>query len=491
MDKTSLTSSKLKNLGASLTNSNKLRNTWVAVFTLLSVFVVGMLGVRFLSFSLAASAVLIVLIYVRTRLKSEQSNPIFTNSKLHWVSFFVPLTLAIDLYSVRLSSLVLTSLIGTTYLQKERQSIQLTIGPLLLLLASMLVSLQTLSPSKIATPVLIFVLVYRLVLTVKNHVLIPSVIDGYGLLLFANVVGYTFGLSSPRATGRIGGLVESNGFTRVIFPFSESVNALPIIAAIVFVAVLTLREQASRMRYSLRLLWLVAATIVLYKSGNRASVLILVFFLLLSIASLKFLQKISRSATVISISSSIVLPTITTTMAGIILPITSILAAGRNSITSETFNYEGRIVIWEESIDFWRKWATNPWDQLVGFGQNGSYKSGASLSYSRFLETIVLNPELAGVHNSFLQQLFDGGVLGVALLGSATMWASYRASNQIFRSNSLYTALTTSLAMLLFYGISETFTAPGSASQPFWALVVFIGIACQRLDNEFLPKENS
>jgi O-antigen ligase len=103
----------------------------------------------------------------------------------------------------------------------------------------------------------------------------------------------------------------------------------------------------------------------------------------------------------------------------------------------------------------------------------------------------VLNPELAGVHNSFLQQLFDGGVLGVALLGSATMWASYRASNQIFRSNSLYTALTTSLAMLLFYGISETFTAPGSASQPFWALVVFIGITCQRLDNEFLPKENS
>ena len=489
MNRTSLTSSKLKNLGTSLTKFNKMRNTWVAVFTLLSVFVVGMLGVRYLSFSLAASAVLIVLIFLRTRLQSEQSTPIITNLKLHWVSFFLPLTLTLDLFSFRLFAFVLAFFIGLTFLQKDRLRIQLTVGPLVLLVASTVVSLQTLSPTKIATPILIFALVYRLVLTVENRVLITSVIHGYGLLLFANVVGYTFGLSSPRAAGRIGGLVESTGFSRVIFPFSESVNALPIIAAFVVVAVLTLREQASRMRYSLRLLWLVAAIIVLYKSGNRAALLILSFFLFLLISSLTLLQKISRSATVLAMSSSVVLPIIGTTAEQIIRPLTSLLAKGRNSVTSGSFNYEGRKIIWEGSIEFWQKWVTNPWHQLIGFGQNGSYKSGASITYSRFLESVVANPELSSVHNTFLQQLFDGGVLGVALLASATIWASYRTSNSISRSKPESTVLTASLAMLLFFGFTEHFIAPGSTSQPFWALAIFIGLACQGLDREIPPSE--
>jgi O-antigen ligase len=83
------------------------------------------------------------------------------------------------------------------------------------------------------------------------------------------------------------------------------------------------------------------------------------------------------------------------------------------------------------------------------------------------------------VHNSFLQQLFDGGLVGWILLALAIYWScSLLAKRQRDWGNRAVIALV-AMAVLLLSGITEVSLAPGAAQDTFWLLLILVGVACQ------------
>jgi O-antigen ligase len=117
---------------------------------------------------------------------------------------------------------------------------------------------------------------------------------------------------------------------------------------------------------------------------------------------------------------------------------------------------------------------------LLGFGVNGHYRSGASVTYRDQFIYIVRNPEFyASMHNSFLQQLFDGGILGWLLLAIAAYWASARLSRRRRDWGNAGSSAIVAMTALLLTGMTEVSLAPGPSYDSFWLLFVLVGVACQ------------
>ncbi len=441
--------------------------------------------------SLVAIALVIGLLIIRAQFRNTSKLRTASEAKMHWPTFFFPMALSLSLFSRTFFILVLVLLVGATFLEKNRPNIQFNIGPLVLLFASTVITFRTLNPRELIVPLLLFGLIFRLLATVKSQDLVRSIINGYGFFCFANIVAYYFGVNSPASSGRIGGLVESSGFTRVIFPFSENLNSAPIVAAIVILSMLLSQSDSISPTTIFQYVFLTSASYVLFKSGNRAALVILLLAFLLAVSHSKLLRLAATWVTPIAVGSSFFLPFVSTQVAKILVPIISALSPGRDSLNSDSFTYQGRTLIWEASTAFWQQWANDPYHQFFGYGKNGQYVSGASQTYSYLLETISLRPELGSVHNSFLQQLFDGGLIGVLLLASALAWTFSRISKGMLRGDvsSFYMCLT--LIMLVLFGIGESQLASGSGSQLFWTMALFIGVSCQSQRNKNSLRLNS
>jgi O-antigen ligase len=151
--------------------------------------------------------------------------------------------------------------------------------------------------------------------------------------------------------------------------------------------------------------------------------------------------------------------------------------------SAETISLNGRDYIWARSIEYWFDRVNDLPHELLGFGANGPYRSGASLTYSDRFDSIVRNPELTSMHNSFLQQLFDGGFLGWLLLMTAIYWASARlAKRRRDRGNAGVSAIVAMTALILS-GMTEISLAPEGTHETFWLLMVLVGVACQASDS--------
>ncbi|QZY47748.1 O-antigen ligase family protein [Mycolicibacterium austroafricanum] len=321
-------------------------------------------------------------------------------------------------------------------------------------------------------------IVVRLVMTTDARRIIGSLIDGCGLYLFANVLLYAAGMQSPTASNRIGGLVESTGFVRTVFPLSWSINIPPIIAAVYIASSLFLLREAGWPRRTVRLIFLLAAVFVLLGAGTRVPMAI-AFVLAAAVACFPLITRwIAQVATLLAAVSAFVLPAIIGSIQFIVGPLMSLIP-GRKYDAELIGSLNGRDYIWDRSISFWLEWVSDLSSILVGFGVNGQYKSGASLTYREWIASIVRNPELAYVHNSFLQQLFDGGVLGWLLLVIAIYWTSVRLSRRRIAWGYLGISAIVALAVLLLCGMTEVAIAPGAAQESFWLLVVLVGVACQ------------
>ncbi|MBI3216037.1 MAG: O-antigen ligase family protein [Mycobacterium sp.] len=443
------------------------------------VFLIGALTTIKPELSIAAIAMCLLTILLVTRSRPLHSTLPTGGLNVDWVVVLLPTALAIRTVSGKGSLLLLGLLVVTAFARKPDGRFRLQAGPLVLLLASSAIVFSR--PAYFATVLtflIVAVLVVRLVTTVDARKIIASLVDGCGLYLLVNVLGHAAGLQSPASNVRIGGLVESSGFVRTIYPFTFSINTPPIIAAVYVACCIFLMLEAGWIRRFMRLVCLASAIIILVGAGTRAPIAVAVGLAVIVICFPFTTRWLGQLTVALSAASAFILPAVITSIQFIIAPLMS-LTPGRQNQAGSISSINGRDRIWSQAINYWVERVNDLPQMMFGFGVNGQYRSGASLSYSEGLSTIVRNPEFAYTHNSFLQQLFDGGVVGWILLVAAVFWASRRLAQRVrgWGFHGLIAVLA--LAVLVLSGMTEVSLAPGVSQDTFWLLLVLVGVSCQ------------
>jgi hypothetical protein len=248
-----------------------------------------------------------------------------------------------------------------------------------------------------------------------------------------------------------------------------------MIAALYTASSIFLIRQFGWVRRFVRVIFFIAAITVLAGSGSRGAVASAVALSVLVLCLPVVSRWLVQAVTLLAAISPLVLSSVIAAIQFIVNPLMS-LAPGRKSDAKSIATLENRDYIWDHAIRYWIDWVNDLPHLLFGYGATGQYRSGASLSYSDVLSGIIRHPELAYVHNSFLQQLFDGGLVGWLLLTLAAYWAGTRFSRH--RHDWGVTPIVV-LAVLLLGAMTEASMAPGLAELNFWLFLVLVGIACQ------------
>lgn len=394
-----------------------------------------------------------------------------------WIVVALPTALATRVFNINAPILIIAFLMATAFIRKPEGKFPVQAGPLICLFAASAIVFSR-SDSGLVTTIFVLsgVLVTRLVRTVDARRIIASLIDGFGLYLLANVLCEVAGIRSSE--DRSSNLTESTGFTRILFPLTQGLNTPSIIAGAYLIASIFFVREAGWLRRSLRMTCAASAIIVIVGIGSRTA---LAATVLLSIAVVLFpftSRWIAQAATLVAAVSAFVLPSVINAVEFAVTPLTS-LAPGRENTESDVVSLQGREYIWNGAIKHWNEHVHELPDILLGFGQSGQFKSGASLTYLYVVRGLGPHPERASLHNSFLQQLFDGGVLGWLLLALATYWASVRLSERRSEWGHWGLSAIFVLTAALLGSMTEATMAPGLFAESFWLLLVLIGAACQ------------
>ncbi len=398
---------------------------------------------------------------------------------LDWIVIAVPVVLAIRPFSPKASLALLAILIAAAAVRRCPFRRSLRMGPLLALWIAAGIALVRSEPrSNLIILVLVSALTVVLVRTVDARIVIGSLIDGIGICLLLNVLSYSVGLRSPNADSRIAGYIETTGMVRIIWPLGSSLDEVAALASIYIAAGLYLIVERDWPRRLFRSLLLCAALYILYKSGARTGIApVILVGIVFAFPGLS--GRLAQLTTICASISAIILPPVVTRLESVITAIFNFIAPGRTITAQQISSLNFRSTIWERSIDYWQAWVYGSSESLIGFGQGSQYLSGVSQTYASELANIVRNPEYASLHNSFLQQLFDGGLIGVLLLTLAIYWAASRLSAHAddWARNGIVALLA--LIALLLNGMTQVSIAPGAGQQTFWILVILVGVACQ------------
>jgi hypothetical protein len=411
--------------------------------------------------------------------RSTIFNPARKPMEPDWILLCLPTILAVCAVHARGGLLLAGLAVATAYLRRHEGVFQIQPGPFVaLILAAALSFGRPQNLSALLLFLMVCILIFNLIATVDARRIIRSLIDGCGVYLVVIVLAYAAGFRSSAYNFRIGGLVESTGSVRILFPLAGSINISSAIASIVIVAFPFLIVEKGSLRRALRSASLLAAAFVMFGAGSRSAILVSAALPLIVLSAPATTRWLAQAATVLAATFAFVRPWLASGLGLVVAPLT-FLIPGRETTNEGVISLQGRDQIWAGSIKYWQEWIHDLPDVLFGFGTSGQYRSGASGSYSTLLEGTVRNPERAYVHNSFLQQLFDGGVVGFALLAVAAFWASARLAKRTRDWGNYGMAATVALTVLLLVGITEVAVAPGPAQLTFWIFLVLVGVSCQ------------
>lgn len=403
-----------------------------------------------------------------------------TRLKPDWVVVALPTVLAFQVFNFKLPFVVVGLMTGYIFLRKSECKFHLEPGPILFLFASCwIVYSRPESWRKPALLILLMILVMRLLMTVDARRIIASLIDGLGLYLVVNVLAHLAGMRAPHlASQRFDRVAEGTGFMRTVFPMTNSINSPSIIATIYLVSSILVLRYASWTRRGIWFLSAAAAMYAMISAGSRAA---LAFTAILSIGALFFpifSRWIAQFASVLAAISALVLPNLIKPIIAVIAPLVA-LNSGRDVNESDIISLQGRDQIWNGSIGYWHERINDFSEILIGFGSGGQYRSGASSTYASLVVGLMRNPQQAYVHNSFLQQLFDGGVIGFLLLVIGVYWASARLARRRYVWAPWGLSAVFAMTALLLGNMTEATMAPGVFQESFWVLLVLVGVACQ------------
>lgn len=430
---------------------------------------------------LGVIAVCILAAIARLRFRSLQSYSVqrTSGSQSDWIVALVPTAIAIRVFNDRASLLIITFLAVAVFMRKTTFKFRIQVGPLVLLfVASAIVISRRSDTDFLLTLIFVYALILRVAARVDARAIISSLIDGCGLYLLVNVIAQALGLESPTSTERIGDLVQSTGFVRIAFPLGFSINSPSLVAAVYIVGSIFLLPEVGRRKRVLRLVFLMAAIVVLVSSGSRLPSAIAAILSIVVVGFPSVTRWISQAATLFASISAFILPGIVGSIQSVLAPLAA-LAPGRATNEGSIVTLENRYYIWDSSIKYWYQWINDFPHILFGYGVNGHYFSGASRSYAGILAGAVKNPEFAQMHNSFLQQIFDGGVIGWLLLVLATFWACTRFVRRRKELGHYAIIAISATAAVVLCSMTEVSLAPGPSEEGAWILLILITVACQ------------
>lgn len=398
-----------------------------------------------------------------------------------WVVLLLPTVISIRVFSPLVSLLGCCLLAAVAFLRPASGRFSLRPAPMaLLLLSSAIVFSRPADLSTLLTFVVVTTLTVWVVINVDARCIIDSLTDGCGLYLVVNVAAFAAGLQSPSSDIRVGGLVEeSTGFVRTVFPMTWSINAPPVVAAVYGAAIVFTVRQSGGWRLVFRITALGAAGFVLLAAGSRVALALAVMLPAVIAASPLAARVTAQISTVLATISAFVWKSVAGSIAIVITPLMALAGSRRIEEPQSISTLNGRDYIWGRSIQYWNEQVHGLPQILFGFGAHGQNRSGASITYREWISSIVRNPELAFVHNSFLQQLFDGGIVGLLALAAALFWTSSRLAEHLRTWDRSAASAVAAMSVLLLTAMTEAYLAPGVGLESFWLLIVLVGVSCQ------------
>lgn len=421
-----------------------------------------------------------------------RSSPSVAWVRSDWVIIALPTVLATrNLYSGPPSLAVTAAfacvvglLVVSAFARSNQGTFVNQFGPLILLIAaSTLVIVRSSGLYNLLVYILISALAIHLAKTVDARRIIGSLIDGIGLYSLVNVLAYAAGLRSVTESEGLRLSLNSGGVNRIIFPLEHSLNMPPVLAAMYLAAVVFLIREPGLRKRIFRIACFIAAVAIIVGSGTRvpaiAAVTLPIMVVFLPTAS----RGIAPALAVLASFSAVILPSIISSVQFVLNPVVSLLTDRRDTQQSLAA-LNGRDYVWGNSLEYFRDSVNDPFHILFGYGMQGHYKSGASLTYYNLLDHVFTrDPEkIISMHNSFLQQLFDGGLVGWALLVASLFWVGMRYSRRLHHWGPYSVAATMALSVLLLCSTTEILLHPSVMT--FWLMLILAGAACQQAPNE-------
>jgi hypothetical protein len=409
------------------------------------------------------------------------------NAKPDWLIVAIPTVISLKtlhsaagesnrLAVMAIFAALLGGLVATAFVRPVASRFDTRVGPLILLLMGAgIVLTRPSGMHNVAIFLALGALAFQISRTVNARRIIVSLIDGIGLYLLANVVCHLAGMRSPSESWR---LALDN--SRVIFPLTVSVNLIPVIAAAYIASVyLVIRDPGWPYRL-FRVINLAAAVFVLGASDTRVAIGTAVLLLAILFIKPTALRWTAPVAVAFASFSPLFLRPLISRLEVYLGWLLSVVSQ-RSDNWSSIAELNGRGLIWERSMTYWQESVNRFGEIVVGYGAQGHYRSGASRTYSTLMARIVPDHDrTVMMHNSFLQQLYDGGIVGWLFLTLALLWASIRLSEQYEYLGRYALAGAVLMSALVIGSMTEVLLTADANVQTFWIMLLLVAATCQR-----------
>lgn len=303
---------------------------------------------------------------------------------------------------------------------------------------------------------------------VQGEVAVRSLVVGMVGYLLGNIAGWLVGLQSPAASVRVG-LYENSASllgVRILFPFTRSINEPAIVAAAVLAFVLVSWRRGRRVG---PLLWVgsLAALFMIDASGSRFPVIVLAL-IIPWVLLLPRLARLVPTLAVISIGTPYFVTAIGGLRDWLAGQIAGVAFLARGQSAADIAGGSSRQYFWERGLSFWGRVVDLP-HQMIGYGYNGHVESQVVYTYYQ-AGGFVSNPTALTLHNSFLQQMYDTGYVGLAALIVGLLMVGRRATAT---GNLPLAAL---LGVLFMTAMVEVFLDPSFRAIPFMLVLALAGV---------------
>ena len=176
--------------------------------------------------------------------------------------------------------------------------------------------------------------------------------------------------------------------------------------------------------------------------------------------------------------SALVLLNLIKPIIAVIAPLVA-LNSGRDVNESDIISLQGRDQIWNRSIGYWHERINDFSEILIGFEAADNTDLERHLLTRPWLSVLCEIRNKAYVHNSFLQQLFDGGVIGFLLLVIGVYWASARLARRRYVYGPRGPKVVFAMTALFCKGNMTSHNGAWGISGELLGALGPVGVACQ------------
>jgi O-antigen ligase len=249
---------------------------------------------------------------------------------------------------------------------------------------------------------------------------------------------------------------------------TQSLVTPPALAAGFLVAVLPMLILAKQRRVY-RLACLACAMTVLLAANSRSALIVAAVLAAAIVVRPLWTLRTALILSIVALVAPFAYGAVRATTSAAIAATTSAVPLLSRSGENDAAGLNSRETVWQQTLERYR--SLSPTRQAVGHGPQGHIASGASERYAFLFQRGFIDPVTAGSHSSALQQLLDGGWIGLLLLLGGIA-ATLRRLTVPGAHDPVMLAGVGLLMTLAFLGASESVVAPGATPLGFAILLV-------------------